>query len=92
MSDKSKDWYEIIRTFWPVFLFLTIIIVWMVKTGTVSSTSFTKLQTRVTIVEGKIPTKETMVKVEADLAVMKSQLSTLTKNMDVILKKLIGKG
>ena len=89
MPAKSRDWYEIVRTFWPVFVFLTVGIIWMIKAETVSSTSFTKLQTRVTIVEGQVPSKQTMVKVEADLAVMKSQLSTLTKNMDLVLEQII---
>ena len=87
---KKASFLDKVQAYWPVFVTMGVVIVWAIKVQTVSPATFNKtvndLSTRVTVVEEKLPSKESMQKIHNNQAVMQSQLVTLTKSIDNVLE------
>jgi len=89
MAEKKISSVEMIRTFWPIILFIVGTCVWIVTSQTVSHAKFNVLSVRVSLVEAQVPDKNLMLKIQENQAVMRAQLDILTKDMDNLLKKLM---
>lgn len=84
MGDKKvkPDWVDVLQALWPVIIFIIAIAAWAIKSQTVSHASFNELSTRVTVVEEKMPSREIMIAIQSNQAVMRSQLDEINKHMD----------
>jgi len=72
---------EIVRTFWPVLLFIIGILVWALQMQTVSSSDFTSLKIRTTLIEEQIPNREMILRVHEDLVRMETKIEQLSKSI-----------
>lgn len=79
---KSSGWKKTIQTFWPIFVMVIGFAVFAVKSQTVSNTAFAELSTRVTIVEETIPSRNDMLTIHKNQAVMKAQLERIIRYID----------
>ncbi len=79
---KISGWRKTIQTFWPIFVVVVGVVVWAVKSQTVSNAAFSDLRTRVTIVEEQVPSKDDMLTIHKNQAVMRAQLDLILKHVD----------
>lgn len=89
MPERKISWIEVIKTFWPIVVFIIGIAVWIVTSQTVSHAKFNSLSVRVSLVETQVPEKSVMLKIQENQAAMRAQLDILTKNVDTLLEKLL---
>jgi len=80
----SRGWKKTVQTLWPIVAAVIAFAVWAVKVQTVSTNDFGQLRTRVTIIEERIPSREHMLKIHKNQAVMKSHLERILNNIDKV--------
>lgn len=88
---KKATLIDYVQTFWPVALAMVAMAIFFVRSETVDNAAFNKLQTRVTVVEQKLPAKGSLIMIQQNQATMENQLKTLTKNVDRLLEMVHGK-
>lgn len=82
MSKAAKpSLLEVVRTFWPLILFVIGLLVWALQMQTVSSADFNSLQIRTALMEEQVPNKEMIIKVHESLASMETKIEQLSKSI-----------
>jgi len=89
MPNSKGNFVERVTAFWPVLVFGVAGVVWMVKAETVSHGSFIALEKRVIVVEENIPSRDIMLKIQSNQAVMKNQLDRITVFTDSMMERLM---
>ena len=94
MTEETKpNWFKIISTFWPVLGGVAVILIFVIKAQSVSPSTFnelkddfSKIKTKVAVLEQNIPDKKIMLQIHEGQAVMRTEIkqikSLIEKYMD----------
>jgi len=78
---KKPAFLETIRTFWPVLMFVFVLLFWALQKQTASSTDFISLEIRVALLEERILDKDTILKMNEGLVRVETKIEELSRTI-----------